>query len=97
MNSLVNLLPYIIPRLEVVWGKPTTDAIGLQICMEAFGNAFIGTGITEKTRIVLDRMHHCGAIKMVVLQKISSRENEAGNYGTRIIVAEKMCIFCIFY
>ena len=31
----------------------------------------------------------------VVLQKILSGENEAGNDGSRIIAAEKMCMFCI--
>jgi hypothetical protein len=33
----------------------------------------------------------------VVLQKILSRENEAGNDGTRTIAVEKVRMFCIFY
>ena len=64
MNGLINILTHIITRLEVVWGKPASHAIGLQISMETASQRLVFAGIRNETGMVLDRVHHRGAIKV---------------------------------
>ncbi len=53
-NGFINSVTELVPNFEIFWGKPTSDAFGLEVGMEAVGKVLILSGVADEEGIVFD-------------------------------------------
>jgi hypothetical protein len=49
-NGFVNLLVDLLPALNIVWRKPTTDTFVLKVCIKAICEILIPCGVADEAR-----------------------------------------------